>query len=174
LAVEHSEHEGDAGPFAWKMADHFGSAACLAEGALDQVGVPARLPVFLRAPDVNSDKFEVLDQVNRPGFLGRSGSWKGCWRHANREETRKPVTWRYSRLRRSRLSESASCAQCSEPSRHDPALARQLGYGAESIRFWVRKADIDAGTKSGTTTEDAKRIEDLEQEYRELRRANGI
>ena len=53
-------------------------------------------------------------------------------------------------------------------------VARQLGYGVESIRSWVRQADIDAGTKPGTTTEDAKRIKDLEQENRELRRANEI
>jgi transposase len=53
-------------------------------------------------------------------------------------------------------------------------VARQLGYGVESVRAWVRQADIDEGVKSGTTTVDAERIKRLEQENRELRRANAI
>ena len=53
-------------------------------------------------------------------------------------------------------------------------VARQLGYGVESVRSWVRQADIDEGLKSGTTTEEAARIRDLEQEVRELKRANEI
>jgi transposase len=53
-------------------------------------------------------------------------------------------------------------------------VAEQLGYGVESVRGWVRQADIDDGNKPGTTTEDAARIKELEQENRELRRANAI
>jgi transposase len=53
-------------------------------------------------------------------------------------------------------------------------VAEQLGYGAESVRAWVRQADIDDGTRPGTTTGDAERIKALEQENRELRRANAI
>jgi transposase len=53
-------------------------------------------------------------------------------------------------------------------------IARQLGYGVESVRMWVKQADIDDGLKAGTTTEDAARIKELEQENRELRRANAI
>ena len=53
-------------------------------------------------------------------------------------------------------------------------VADQLGYGLESVRAWVQQADIDDGQKPGTTTEDAKRIKELEQENRELRRANEI
>ena len=53
-------------------------------------------------------------------------------------------------------------------------VARQLGYGVESVRAWVRQADVDGGLKPGTTTEDAKRIKELEQENRELKRANDI
>jgi len=36
------------------------------------------------------------------------------------------------------------------------------------------QADVDAGRRSGTSTEDARRIADLERENRELRRANDI
>jgi transposase-like protein len=53
-------------------------------------------------------------------------------------------------------------------------IADQLGYGVESVRNWVRQADIDDGLKGGTTTADAERIKALEQENRELRRANAI
>ena len=53
-------------------------------------------------------------------------------------------------------------------------VAEQLGYGVESVRTWVKRADIDAGERPGTTTADADRIARLEQENRELRRANAI
>jgi transposase len=53
-------------------------------------------------------------------------------------------------------------------------VADQLGYGTESVRSWVRQADIDDGAKPGATTAEAARIKSLEQENRELRRANAI
>ena len=53
-------------------------------------------------------------------------------------------------------------------------VADQLGFGVESVRKWVRQADIDDGLAAGTTTGDRSRIRELEQENRELRRANAI
>ena len=53
-------------------------------------------------------------------------------------------------------------------------VANQLGYGVESVRSWVRRADIDEGFSPGVTTAEAERIKALEQENRELRRANSI
>ena len=53
-------------------------------------------------------------------------------------------------------------------------VANQLGYGVESVRAWVRQADIDDGLVGGTTSADRQRIADLEQENKELRRANSI
>ena len=53
-------------------------------------------------------------------------------------------------------------------------VANQLGYGVESVRAWVRRADVDEGVKPGTSTEEAARIKALEQEVKELRRANAI
>jgi transposase len=53
-------------------------------------------------------------------------------------------------------------------------VAGQLGYGVESVRSWVRQADIDEGVTAGTSTADGERIKALEQENRELRRANAI
>jgi transposase-like protein len=53
-------------------------------------------------------------------------------------------------------------------------VAQQLGYGIESVRLWVRQADIDEGHVAGVSTTEAARIKALEQEVRELRRANEI
>ena len=53
-------------------------------------------------------------------------------------------------------------------------VARQLGYGVESVRTWVKQAEIDEGTAPGVSTAEAKRLRELEQEVRELRRANEI
>ena len=53
-------------------------------------------------------------------------------------------------------------------------VASQLGYGVESVRQWVKLADIDDGHVPGVTTAEAKRIRELEQENRELKRANEI
>lgn len=53
-------------------------------------------------------------------------------------------------------------------------VARQLGYGTESVRLWVRQADIDEGRAPGVSTAESARMRELEQENRELRRANEI
>lgn len=53
-------------------------------------------------------------------------------------------------------------------------IAEQLGLHPEALRTWVRQAEIDGGVRPGTTTDEAKRIAELERENRELRRANEI
>ena len=53
-------------------------------------------------------------------------------------------------------------------------VARQLGIGTESLRNWVKQAEVDGGLRAGTSTEDKRRIAELERENRELRRANEI
>ena len=66
--------------------------------------------------------------------------------------------------------------------RKDPAtaagalrrIADQLGIHPEALRTWVKKAEIDAGDRPGTTSSDPERIAQLERENRELRRANQI
>ncbi|MGX7697385.1 transposase [Gordonia polyisoprenivorans] len=49
-------------------------------------------------------------------------------------------------------------------------VARQLGYGVESVRSWVRQADIDEGLAPA----ESARVKELEQGNRELKRANEI
>jgi len=53
-------------------------------------------------------------------------------------------------------------------------VAGQIGCGVESLRTWVKQADIDEGVEPGATSAELKRIKELEQENRELRRANSI
>jgi transposase len=53
-------------------------------------------------------------------------------------------------------------------------VARQLGIGPESLRNWVKQAEVDGGQRPGVTTEERRRIAELERENRELRRANEI
>lgn len=48
-------------------------------------------------------------------------------------------------------------------------VADQLGIGVESLRGWVKQAEIDTGVAPGVTSEQAARIKELEQENRELR-----
>lgn len=54
------------------------------------------------------------------------------------------------------------------------SVAGKLGASPETVRHWVRRADVDAGRRPGTTTEERERIRQLERENRELRRANEI
>jgi transposase len=53
-------------------------------------------------------------------------------------------------------------------------VAQTLGIGVESLRNWFHQAEIDRGQRAGLTTEERRRIVELERENRELRRANEI
>ena len=53
-------------------------------------------------------------------------------------------------------------------------VARQLGVGIESLRTWVKQAEVDAGTGPGLTTEERAELGELRKKNRELRRANDI
>jgi transposase len=55
------------------------------------------------------------------------------------------------------------------------AVAAKLGIGpAETVRTWVRNAEVDAGQRPGVTSEEAAEIKRLRAEVAELRRANEI
>ena len=54
------------------------------------------------------------------------------------------------------------------------SVADKLGPTPETVRRWVRQAEVDGGARPGVTSRDAKQIRDLEREVKELRRANEI
>jgi transposase len=54
------------------------------------------------------------------------------------------------------------------------SIASKLGMTAETLRKWVRRAEIDGGRRPGLTTDERVRMKELEKENRELRRANEI
>ena len=55
------------------------------------------------------------------------------------------------------------------------AVAGKLGIGsAETLRKWVRRAEVDGGTRPGVTSEESAEIKRLKRENAELRRANEI
>ena len=88
----------------------------------------------------------------------------------------KPTTRRYSQAQKDQAVRLVRQLQAETGKRHGAIqrVAGQLGYGVESVRTWVKQAAIDAGEAPGTTSEDGTRIKELEQENRELRRANAI
>ena len=54
------------------------------------------------------------------------------------------------------------------------SIAAKCGMTTETLRKWVRRAQVDAGVRAGLTTDERQRLRELERENRELRRANEI
>jgi transposase len=55
------------------------------------------------------------------------------------------------------------------------SIAMKLGIGStETLRKWVRRAEVDAGQRPGVRTQDSDEVKKLRAEVRELRRANEI
>jgi transposase len=53
-------------------------------------------------------------------------------------------------------------------------VSRQLGVGGQSLRNWVKQAEINDGKRSGLTTIEHDELSELRKENRELKRANDI
>jgi transposase len=54
------------------------------------------------------------------------------------------------------------------------SIATKIGCSAETLRNWVRRTQVDTGSREGVTSEERARVKELEREVRELRRANEI
>jgi transposase len=54
------------------------------------------------------------------------------------------------------------------------SIAPKIGCVPQTLLEWVKRAEVDAGMRPGTTTAEAQRIKELEREVKELRRANDI
>ena len=54
------------------------------------------------------------------------------------------------------------------------AVAEKLGIGStETVRLWVRQAEIDGGTRPGATSEESDELKRLRRENAELKRENA-
>ena len=54
------------------------------------------------------------------------------------------------------------------------SIAEKCGMTPETLRKWIRRAQIDSGSRQGVTSDERERFRELERENRELRRANEI
>ena len=54
------------------------------------------------------------------------------------------------------------------------SISAKVGCTAETLRNWVKQAEIDQGKRDGLSSSDRKRLKELERENRELRQANEI
>jgi transposase len=54
------------------------------------------------------------------------------------------------------------------------SIAAKFGISDETLRNWVRRAEVDDGRRPGLTSDERERLQALEREVRELRRANEI
>ena len=54
------------------------------------------------------------------------------------------------------------------------SVAGKIGCTPETLRAWVRRAEVDEGRRPGLSSDERVRLKELERENRELRRANEI
>lgn len=54
------------------------------------------------------------------------------------------------------------------------SIAPKIGCVPQTLLEWVRKHEVETGTRNGTTQAERDRLKELERENKELRRANDI
>ena len=54
------------------------------------------------------------------------------------------------------------------------SIAPKIGCVPQTLLEWVKRAEVDTGASPGVSTEEARRVKELEREVKELRRANEI
>ncbi|MGZ6870367.1 MAG: transposase, partial [Frankiaceae bacterium] len=85
-----------------------------------------------------------------------------------------PAPRKYPNELRERARRLVAEAMAEDPSLSLNAAVKRIGprvgIVSDTLRGWIKQADIDAGVRPGTTTEDAATIRQLQAEVRELRR----
>jgi len=54
------------------------------------------------------------------------------------------------------------------------SVAQKLGVTSETLRRWIRQAQVDDGQRPGTTSDESAELKRLRRENAELKRANEI
>ena len=54
------------------------------------------------------------------------------------------------------------------------SIASKIGCSAQTLSLWIKRREVDTGKRAGVTTDEHARVQALERENRELRRANEI
>ncbi len=54
------------------------------------------------------------------------------------------------------------------------AISKLFGMSPETLRTWVRRTQVDTGSRPGITSDERARLKQLERENKDLRRANAI
>ena len=54
------------------------------------------------------------------------------------------------------------------------SISAKIGCVPQTLNEWVKKSEIDSGTREGVTSDERERVKALEREIKELRRANEI
>jgi transposase len=109
--------------------------------------------------------------MNRPGMSGDFIGW------LEDEVMGRPS--RYPRELRERavraVAESVAQGESASEFVAIRTIAHRLGIASpETLRRWVRQAEVDQGSRPGKTTEELAEIRELKKEVAELRRANQI
>jgi transposase len=114
-----------------------------------------------------SVKVAIRPILNRPGIPGGFDSWEvGAMTRQGR----------YPQELRERAVRMVFEHQDEHPSQWAAicSIAAKFGISHETLRNWVRRAETDDGQRPGLTSEERQRLQSLEREVRELRRANEI
>lgn len=53
-------------------------------------------------------------------------------------------------------------------------VARDLGCAGQSVRNWVRQAEVDRGEREGLSSEERQRLRELERENRRLKQEREV
>ena len=54
------------------------------------------------------------------------------------------------------------------------SISAKIGCVPQTLNEWVKKSEINSGTREGVTSDERERVKALEREVKELRRANEI
>jgi transposase len=106
--------------------------------------------------------------LNRPGERAHLRSWEGWHDMAKTQNYSKETRQKAIRLVREHAGDY--------PSEYAAitAVAGRLGMTAETLRKWIRQAEVDGGSAPGVTTEEAAQVRQLRRKVAELERTIEI